>query len=561
MLSARIIPRPSVSISVLLIAVLWAGVPVEAQLSIFRDGFDDGSVCSWSQATDGHVRCSAPRFPGIVSASATAPGTAALSWLPATDDRTPSGQIRYEIHADREPAFEPTAATRRATVTGALQAEVLGLTPGAVYELLVLAVDANGEKSVERDHRTLAMPSVETLLSGVPVRSMDALGLGALAGEDASSLTFRATASSILPAPGTLLVGQRRDLGFIGDLGYLRRVVSATRSGNQIVVRTEPARLDDAFAQAGLESTIKMLDLVGTTFSRTPDRPTAGAFEALRIPLGDGATHHRLSWGDGPLQLADQTDFVPRSEDGAYLLDVGPLHVELRFDYEPELRLGASWSAVDGLQSGEAVARGTLALDARASLTAAQTFRYHKGSYSPLLRRTWLFVHQVGPIPVIQRVVFNLSYTLDAFASAGLRASAAGSTEVLGQIGALYDPATDRWNDVSSIDVETEGRVSIDGVSALDMKVVLVPQFSVQTYELLTTRFSIGTGVGFDTRIAYTSSGIKLCGADLVVDVDCQLSADLSVFHREVEILPRTTVCGPFTWPIHTFDQPCGPDD
>ncbi|RKZ79102.1 MAG: hypothetical protein DRR19_25415, partial [Candidatus Parabeggiatoa sp. nov. 1] len=103
----------------------------------------------------------APSFLGISQPITTTVNTAKITWLPATSSFT--SEITYEIHLSQLADFEPSNDTLYATVVDETQVELTGLNDSTLYYVLIVAVDKQGNRSLERVHHhfeTLAPPKV-----------------------------------------------------------------------------------------------------------------------------------------------------------------------------------------------------------------------------------------------------------------------------------------------------------------------------------------------------------------------------------------------------------------
>ena len=72
-----------------------------------------------------------------------------LEWSESLDDTTPTDDIIYEIHIADNDAFYPTPETLFRNVTGVQEAELSGFSAGELVYAKIIAVDANGNRSLE----------------------------------------------------------------------------------------------------------------------------------------------------------------------------------------------------------------------------------------------------------------------------------------------------------------------------------------------------------------------------------------------------------------------------
>ncbi len=93
-----------------------------------------------------------PYFPGILELTAIDHKTMALTWLPVTSSLTP--KISYEIHVSQVPDFVPDEDTLYATVADQTQYELTDLKANTIYNVLIIAVDGQGNRSLERVYQS-----------------------------------------------------------------------------------------------------------------------------------------------------------------------------------------------------------------------------------------------------------------------------------------------------------------------------------------------------------------------------------------------------------------------
>ncbi|MDM8566841.1 fibronectin type III domain-containing protein [Candidatus Halobeggiatoa sp. HSG11] len=95
----------------------------------------------------------APVFPGINEIIPTNTDTVDITWESATDDLTQADNILYKIYLSKEANFTPNQVTRHLSILGENAAEITGLETGTTYYILIIAMDNDGNQSVERDYR------------------------------------------------------------------------------------------------------------------------------------------------------------------------------------------------------------------------------------------------------------------------------------------------------------------------------------------------------------------------------------------------------------------------
>lgn len=109
-----------------------------------------------------------PTFGGLKSATTCVPGPIGggkttsyhLSWDPATDDRTPSRQIVYDVYQSEAPGGEDFSAPTYTTVAGASSFDTPQLSTESTFYFVVRARDKAGNRdsnTVERQGQNLCV--------------------------------------------------------------------------------------------------------------------------------------------------------------------------------------------------------------------------------------------------------------------------------------------------------------------------------------------------------------------------------------------------------------------
>ncbi|EDN71518.1 protein containing RHS repeats [Beggiatoa sp. PS] len=95
-------------------------------------------------------RTQLPYFRGLSELPTITFDTLKLTWPPVTSSA--EGEISYEIHLSEEPDFEPTDDTLSATIVGETEYELTDLAADTTHYVLVIAVDKQGHRSLEREY-------------------------------------------------------------------------------------------------------------------------------------------------------------------------------------------------------------------------------------------------------------------------------------------------------------------------------------------------------------------------------------------------------------------------
>ncbi len=450
------------------------------------------------------------------------------------------------------PDFEPTPSSLVTTLQGNTQTTLTGLTSDTTYHALVVARDASNAASVERDYQTLRMPALPTILSGSPLQDVDLLNLGELIDLQPSSLTFQRTGSFSLPTVGAILVGQR------GGVGFLRRVQGVTTTATTVVVQTTDASLNDAVGQIDLANSLTLLGAGQETFenaARLGRTQRTSLVEAQRLELDDGTLYSRLQW-DGPLTVFEQWDYVSTNLNAMRTIDLGNIRVDVSVDFQPTIDLEVSWSLFGGIESGRAIARGTLSLLAEAEYNFSQAGSVTSGPIR-LFKRSWLAYYHLGAVPVLQRIDLEVDVEATASASTRVKASASASASASAELGAVYDPAADRWNPVQGVQFNTGASADLSIKGSVQGEVRVIPKVTVVTYETIGASFSLEPSLSGDLGVENTvnpvCSPLELTNFDVNLNAECFIGVDFRIFNHQFDLLGRTRICGPLTYPLFTL--------
>lgn len=105
----------------------------------------------------------APVFSGLTGIDSVTTTSMVLSWLPATDNVTPSERIQYLIYISATPGGQNFTDPNFVTAIGATSYTITGLNPDTTYYIVVRAMDERGNvdgNNAEESAQTLIPPDV-----------------------------------------------------------------------------------------------------------------------------------------------------------------------------------------------------------------------------------------------------------------------------------------------------------------------------------------------------------------------------------------------------------------
>jgi len=105
-----------------------------------------------------------PYFAGITESKLSTDNAVKLTWLSISEQSISKTKksdegISYEIYVRQTPGFVPNNDSLRATVTGVAEYELTGLVPGITNYILIIAIDNQGHRSLERNYHAILIPA------------------------------------------------------------------------------------------------------------------------------------------------------------------------------------------------------------------------------------------------------------------------------------------------------------------------------------------------------------------------------------------------------------------
>ncbi|MDM8562548.1 hypothetical protein QUF54_04260 [Candidatus Marithioploca araucensis] len=112
-----------------------------------------------------------PYFSGITESKPNTDNSVKLTWLPISEisakgkkqATNANNLITYEVYVGQTLNFTPNNDSLQATVSGATEYELTGLVPGITNYILIIAIDNQGNRSLERDYHAILIPAAMLL--------------------------------------------------------------------------------------------------------------------------------------------------------------------------------------------------------------------------------------------------------------------------------------------------------------------------------------------------------------------------------------------------------------
>ncbi|MEN9374533.1 MAG: hypothetical protein RIR79_2085 [Pseudomonadota bacterium] len=264
----------------------------------------------------------APSSVRLVEVSSTTAGAINVSWLPASDDTTPAGAIKYQIHASNDASFSPSASTLKFEGVGVTSANITtGLAAGSLYSVRLVATDANGASTASDGMAvTIAKPAVvesvapvvtapintttpTSTTSNIAANAINVPGVSVqtLPTHQVSTVTTNTVALQAgvtAPAIGTFISSTDAN----GGLGYLRKVTGVTQSGGVSTLQTASAAVTDVVQNFQISSSFRMGAVPAEVASQAVQ---SGIAVVNKTP--DGSAQNTYSWSDSKLRYVAGT--------------------------------------------------------------------------------------------------------------------------------------------------------------------------------------------------------------------------------------------------------------
>jgi len=482
---------------------------------------DSTSVNIENNSTNLSVSSKNPVFNGLVFSAATDVDKIYLSWKDALDDTTPSNSIDYEIYLSEEASFVPTQKNLYTVVTGKTEETITGLSTATNYNIIVVAVDQEGNKSpVNEPHSISTLSSPVVINANQEFHTDTELGLSGVT-QNGDSYTYSNFSSSSLPNEESILFIN------INDEMHLRRVKSVTTTNQGVTIQTESATLSDVLSEGTVSTQVTLYE----------DEETNNALRAT--------TSNSL--------CSTQTN--------------GEIEASLNFSFEPSFDFSVSWrrdaQANYEITDGHAIVRGeaTIGIDFSLNGSGSVSCNVEKTLFS----QKSLQYYVVAGVPVFQLTTLTVQGKADIKVSSELNANASANAIGKVGIGVEFNPNTKSWEKTTesptlefNLDtVDAFPKVEATATSTLQ----LIPELSVKFYALAGPKISINpsltASLGVESapplaRIGHLPVQMNTFNVDSGLDINIALTlgafgkfidvADIKVYGQTWKLLSLPTL-------------------
>jgi PKD repeat protein len=586
---ANLIPfQPNVTLSATQSVVMYTGPFV--YLGTFKVFFgyrlpDGTMVASTTPITIITSNKGEPHFPGLVQLTPTDTDKVTLAWLPAQDDNTPPEAMTYQVHLSDQPNFTPSTATLQTAVTGQEKTEVTGLATGQTYNVLVVAVDQDGNESMERDYRTATTFADPVIVNPNTKTYVDTdVGLGMATTSDGVTFSYP-NSGAVVPEIGSVLFST------VGEEMYLRKVTGVTPQGTGIAVQTEDAELAEVLQQATISNKVTLFN-VGEVSETANSRTGLRTKRSLRA---DGSRHTVMEWPDKFL-VATQIDAAGR--DGEVSVSPGVrqgssviriqrksglkddttkieteseygITVEPSIEFEPELETEIVWEGEEfksQMLGGKVIARGTLTAKMVAKFDFKGSASVEKKIPFPVFTREYRSFYGAGPMPVVQNIKFTLDMVLSATAATKIEAISEAIATTSLETGIRYNAQTGQWDILPvTLNPDKSFTASLNAHGEVTGEIRLIPNIEVSFYEIPAADLSIEPFLKGKIAAELVSKadlleqhgylGMQLANFDFGLQAQGFIGLSLKVFWKKFPLLKKTPLFETQEWELFNLPK------
>jgi len=470
-----------------------------------------------------------PRFSGLTLVAPADVDKITLAWATATDDNTPAMAMTYEIHLSDQEDFEPTAATLHTSVIGETKKVVSSLNQGETYQILVVAIDQDGNMNPERDHRsatTFAEPIV--ISQTVPFHIDEELGLSN-AVQNGTEYTFSNFNSFQLPEIGSILFIH------VDDEIHLRKVESVKSTATGLVVQTSDAMLSEIVEKGTISSQVTIQssgenELIAQqlTDSTLIDNPHSDVRQIATSQQNIDNQNVFKTTG-----LSDvNVDFLNKcvSYKGDFIKACWTLN------FNPTIDVKVPWE-YGRLTEGHAIVSGVLDGTIKISMKADGSLAIPDEIASiPVFKKSSIQYYLLFGVFVYQITTFSLNVEFSAHSVAELNAQTTVNFNGSALVGARFNPISGKWESVNNspeLDfflTDSDAEPKLDGMA--QAKISLVPSVSVDFYAVAGPKIAIKPSVEAKLNVDKAEPLSKIGKLPIQLsqfDVDGKLALDIGV--------------------------------
>lgn len=244
----------------------------------------------------------APNNVVLVSAVALSTNSVSIDWLETSDNLISSNDIVYKVHLSQQSDFQPSIATTVLQLTGQASAQINGLLPDTQYYGVISAEDADNNVSYSNQL------SVTTMASNPVVNTEQVFQTINPQTFTESTVNSVVTETNTVPEIGEIIVSANQQ-------GMLRRVTGVTFDGNEMVLQTVPAALNEIYDDVEINATIKLIDIDQST-SQVTQNTAINSNKSNILKHSVVATEQvnnarTLYWHDSQLSISQQLKAQP----------------------------------------------------------------------------------------------------------------------------------------------------------------------------------------------------------------------------------------------------------
>lgn len=381
----------------------------------------------------------------LVASTGISPGTVELSWIAPGDDATAGTASVYIVRYNTNTITESNWGTSSSVIgepvpgpAGSIESmTVSGLTQGQRYYFAIKTQDevpntsgiSNSSQAVANSSNTIYLPLVASAASTVPAVIPDTTEvlpetttqyLSEVSGDGAVFTFTQSTADLNALAPGDVMVG---DTTASAPYGFLRQVTSVSSAGDQVIITTEAATLEDAI-ESGAAHISRVL---------TPD-DIQGGMQMQGVTLAAAQLQDEFYFTLEDVVLYDNDGNLDTKDD--QITANGSIRVEPSFDFGLDVRhfqLEELYFTTSVKETAELGINGEVEL-----LSVEEEKEIARHYFNPI-------TVMIGPVPVVILSVLTVYVGVDGSVHVGVTTGVTQEAELTA--GLQY--ADDIWSPVS----------------------------------------------------------------------------------------------------------------
>ncbi|WP_295421876.1 DUF1566 domain-containing protein [Sulfurovum sp.] len=228
----------------------------------------------------------------ILSINSPSSNQITLYWLGSSDDVTAGDDLVYEVHCSTDANFTASDVTKKVSVKGALEADLVNLEEDTLYYVKIKTIDSGSNEAISNEiNITTSSSNAIVLNTSNIVKTADDLYLHDAVTTD-TTITYTKTDKSVVPDVGDILVGDSQSR-------TLKKVAHTELKDGEIIITTEDVAMDEVFESLKLDTKTVLYD---------PNQLTSASSQKLALKKFkrysyNAPTVQGYEWGSGKFKI------------------------------------------------------------------------------------------------------------------------------------------------------------------------------------------------------------------------------------------------------------------